>query len=74
MRNSDFSERVEVWERWQTIDGVVYFEWKLPHEKKWHRKPTAHKSEPVVLRKFFTTKEWNIKELELLDNQRDKRG
>lgn len=46
-------EHVEIWERWQTIDDVVYREWKTPDEKEWHRKKTAHKDNPWVVLRFL---------------------
>lgn len=55
------ADKVEIWERWQTIDGVTYYEYKTPSEKEWHRRKTAYKEPPVQYHKFMSKREYEAK-------------
>lgn len=72
MANNNDTERVTILERYQKIDGVVYYEWKLLNDKNWRSKPTAMKDTPYVQFKYYTPQEWNLKELELLQSGENK--
>lgn len=54
-------DHIEIHERWQTIDGIVYYEWKRRDDKKWHRVKTAYKDNPWVMRILLTPHEYERK-------------
>lgn len=56
-----YADLIEIWERWQTVDGVTYYEYKTPTEKEWHRKKTAYKEPPIQYRRYLHKEEYKRK-------------